>query len=72
VNAANRQRPKWRQPCAGRSGDGPVRERDFEWCGPVLIAKTAEARVTVAVLQINREERLALRRELMAAGLFWT
>jgi hypothetical protein len=41
----------------------------FEWSGPVLHAKTAAARVTVALLQINRQDRVALRRELLAFGL---
>ena len=45
-------------------------QEHFDWNGAVLVAKTATGRVTVSLLQINREERLAVRRELMAAGLF--
>ena len=42
----------------------------FEWNGPVLRAKSATTRVTIALLQMNREERVALRRELMMSGLY--
>jgi hypothetical protein len=45
-------------------------ENHFEWDGAELVGKTAPGRVTVALLQINREETLAVRRELMAAALF--
>ncbi len=45
-------------------------EEHFEWKGAELFGKTALGRVTVALLQINREERLAVRRELMAAAIF--
>jgi hypothetical protein len=41
----------------------------FKWNGAELVGKTAIGRVTVAVLQVNREERVAVRRELMAAHL---
>lgn len=37
--------------------------------GP-LIALSAEARVTVKILQLNRIERAAERRELIAAGVY--
>ena len=42
----------------------------FEWNSAALVGKTARGRVTVALLQINREERLAVRRELMALALY--
>ena len=42
----------------------------FEWKGPVLVPKTPEGRVTVVLLQIIRDDRLALRRELMDAALW--
>jgi hypothetical protein len=45
-------------------------EDHFEWNGAELVGKTATGRVTVALLQINREERMAVRRELMAAALY--
>jgi len=42
----------------------------FAWNGAELAGRTSIGRVTVALLQINREERIAVRRELMAAALF--
>jgi hypothetical protein len=45
-------------------------EEHFEWIGAERMGKTSIGRVTVTVLQMNREERLAVRRELMAATLF--
>ena len=42
----------------------------FRWHGAELIGMTALGRVTVALLQINREERVTVRRELMGAALF--
>jgi hypothetical protein len=44
-------------------------EEHFTWKGPVLLGRTAIGRVTIAVLQINREVRVELRRELIASGL---
>lgn len=40
----------------------------FRWDGPKLIAHTAIGRVTIAVLQINRSDRVEHRRLLMASG----
>lgn len=45
-------------------------EDHFEWNGTELVGKTASGRVTVALLQVNRVERVAVRRELMAAARF--
>ena len=45
-------------------------EEHFEWHGAELAGKTAIGRVTVAVLQINREERLVLLQELMTGALW--
>jgi hypothetical protein len=47
-----------------------VWEEHFRWDGAELVGKTAVGRVTVKVLQVNLEERVAVRRELMAARLF--
>lgn len=43
----------------------------FEWQGPLLLGKTSIGRVTIALLQINRVDRVALRRYLMDAGVFF-
>lgn len=43
--------------------------RHFRWDGPVLLGRTPIGRVTVAVLRINDEYRVELRRGLMAEGL---
>jgi hypothetical protein len=37
----------------------------FRWDGPELRGLSTIGRVTVAVLQINREDRITLRREIM-------
>jgi len=42
----------------------------FEWEGPVLHGKTAVARATISLLQINDPVRVAHCRLLMAAGLY--
>jgi hypothetical protein len=42
----------------------------FCWDGAYLLARTAVGRVTVAVLHINDDLRVALRESLMAEGLF--
>ncbi len=42
----------------------------FQWNGAELVGRTALGRVTVTLLQINREERVAVRRELMGAALY--
>ncbi|HJT75880.1 MAG TPA: HNH endonuclease signature motif containing protein [Gemmataceae bacterium] len=44
--------------------------RHFRWDGAVLIGRTKTGRATVAVLQINREDRVAQRRALIAEGVF--
>ena len=43
--------------------------RHFRWHGPVLIGLTPIGRVTVAVLEINLEHRIAFRKELIAEGV---
>jgi hypothetical protein len=40
----------------------------FRWDGPRIVARTAIGRATIAVLGINRPERIEHRRLLMAAG----
>ena len=42
----------------------------FRWNGPVIVGRTAIGRTTVAVLNMNRADRLALRQMLIADGLF--
>lgn len=42
----------------------------FEWNGPTLVAKTPAGRATIAVLQINREDRVILRGELIDEDVF--
>jgi hypothetical protein len=42
--------------------------RHFRWRGPVLVGKTKCGRATIHVLNINVEERIRLRRLLLAAG----
>jgi hypothetical protein len=51
----------------------PRRDRwaeHFRWRGPRLIGLTPTGRVTVHVLGINQPDRLRLRRQLIAEGLF--
>jgi hypothetical protein len=45
-------------------------ERHFRWNGPHLVGKTAMARVTIAVLEINSPERVLLRQSLIDEGVF--
>lgn len=45
-------------------------EDHFQWNGAELAGKTVNGRITVALLQINREERIAVRRELMTTKLY--
>jgi hypothetical protein len=45
-------------------------DEHFEWEGPVLKARTAIGRVTVAVLRINLPYRVAVRASHMEEGLF--
>jgi hypothetical protein len=42
----------------------------FRWDGPYLIGRTAIGRVSVALLRINDDLRVELRKELIAEGLF--
>jgi hypothetical protein len=44
--------------------------RHFRWDGPYLIGRTAVGRATVAVLDMNHEERIELRQSLIDEGLF--
>ena len=44
----------------------------FEWQGALLAGKTATARATIELLQINQPERVAHRRLLIMAGVFST
>jgi hypothetical protein len=52
----NPRRHKWR--------------RHFRWDGPLLIGLTPIGRVTVAVLEINLDHRVAFRQELIDEGVF--
>ena len=42
----------------------------FRWRGPRLLGQTPVARATIRVLGINRKEALAVRRMLIAEGVF--
>ncbi len=44
--------------------------RHFRWDGPVLVGLTAIGRVTVAVLEINLDRRVAFRQGLIEEGAF--
>ena len=44
--------------------------RHFAWDGPWLRGRTAIGRVTVAVLRINLDHRVAYRQELIDEGVF--
>ncbi len=44
--------------------------RHFRLDGPFIIGRTASGRATVTVLALNHPDRVDLRRELIAAGLF--
>ncbi len=44
--------------------------RHFRWRGAVLVGRTSIGRTTVSVLAVNLPERLQLRQELIAEGLF--
>jgi hypothetical protein len=51
----------------------PRRDRwddHFQWHGPYLRGKSAVGRTTIVVLNINRPDRIALRRELIGQGVF--
>jgi len=45
-------------------------KRHFRWAGSVLVGRTRRGRVTIAVLNINRDDRLRLREILIALGSF--
>ena len=45
-------------------------EEHFTWEGARLLGKTAVGRATVDVLGINHSDRVALRQELLAEGVF--
>jgi hypothetical protein len=47
-------------------------KRHFQWHGPLLVGRTQVGRATIAVLGMNQEERVTLREELTAEGLFPT
>lgn len=42
--------------------------RHFRWSGPLLVGKTKCGRTTIHVLNINAEDRVDLRRRLIALG----
>jgi hypothetical protein len=42
--------------------------RHFRWEGPVLVGRTRSGRATIAVLQINDPEFVAVRRALIEEG----
>jgi len=42
----------------------------FRWKGPLIVGRTVVGRVTVAVLNMNRPDRVVLRRLLIADGVF--
>ena len=44
--------------------------RHFNWDGPLLVGRTAIGRVTIAVMNINDEQRVQTRELLMARRLF--
>ena len=44
--------------------------RHFRWEGPLLIGRTSIGRVTIAVLQMNDDERVKVRMSLIDEGLF--
>jgi hypothetical protein len=45
-------------------------ERHFLWNGVILEGRTQAGRATVSLLQINSEQRVALRTLLLAEGVF--
>ncbi len=63
--------------CDSHTGDvvrlfNPRRDRwdeHFEWGGPMMVARTAIGRVTIAVLRINLPYRVAARASLIDEGL---
>jgi hypothetical protein len=47
-------------------------DRHFRWDGPFLLGRTAIGRVTIAVLNVNEEDRVDLRQALIDEGVFPT
>src|ERR1700722_11165444 len=45
-------------------------ERHFRWDVAVLVGRTAIGRTTIAVLEINADERVLLRESLIQEGVF--
>ena len=41
----------------------------FQWAGPMLVARTATARATIAALDLNGDDRIRLRLALIAEGV---
>ena len=46
--------------------------RHFRWDGPVLVGRTPTGRATIELLQVDHEDRLALRQDLIEEGLLPT
>jgi len=44
--------------------------RHFRWDGAVLVGRTSMGRTTIALLEINGPEAIALREELIEEGLY--
>jgi hypothetical protein len=44
--------------------------RHFRFDGPMIVGRTQSGRATVAVLALNARDRVALRAELIADGVF--
>jgi len=44
--------------------------RHFRWDGPLLVGRSPIGRVTVAVMEINLDHRVAFRQELIDEGVF--
>jgi hypothetical protein len=44
--------------------------RHFAWNGPILVGCTHTGRVTITLLEINRDEAVDLRRYLILEGAF--
>src|SRR5437016_4388984 len=47
-----------------------VWKRHFGFNGPIVVGRTKSGRATVAVLELNLQARVDLRKELIASGLF--
>jgi hypothetical protein len=42
----------------------------FRWSGPLIVGLTAQGRATIALLDLNQEERALLRQTLISEGAF--